>query len=97
MNQTTTPPPTPDLELWSPADLARFLRVDVDSLPRIVATAGVPVLYLGDQGLRAVPSVVRTWAASRSQSVIAPPTHAATKPSRRRVGGTATSGRLVQS
>lgn len=90
MNQTITPPPTPEAELWSPAELARFLRVDLADLARVIAIAGVPVLYLGDAGLRAVPSVVRQWAASRSQSVIAP------MHTRRRVGGTATSGRLVQ-
>lgn len=96
----------PDLELWSPSELAQFLRVDVDSLPRVIAAAGVPVLYLGDHGLRAVPSVVRAWAASRSQSVIvAPRTQRApaVKPASKRpklsavAGGTATSGRLVQS
>ena len=86
----------PDAELWGATELARFLRVDATDLDNAVRSAGVPVLYLGALGMRAVPSVVRAWAASRSQSVITP-THAATKPKHRRVGGTATSGRLVQS
>lgn len=117
---TTTPPPMPDAELWGPADLARFLRVEPTDLDSVVRSAGVPVLYLGALGMRAMPSVVRAWAVSRSQSVITPrvdiaplfvmnaadcvtKTVAKKKPTKkpptptRRAGGTATSGRLVQS
>ncbi len=97
----TTSPPMPDLELWHATDIAHFLRVDLSELDDVVAAAGVPVLYLGGVGMRAVPSVVRAWAASRSQSVIVAPRSQRAPASKRTklsavAGGTATSGRLVQ-